>query len=118
MDYNIFPVHSKEQTVNFPKFTVPLPGLKAPAQIVEDPLFISGPEGRHQILLRSVSRDPVDSDSSRDLPQASFQPVTVFLQLQTAEEPRFVVTVEICAPEHMEEMEFEPIGAGIHSVTR
>ena len=65
----------------------PLHSFQVIVQIIQHPLFIGGPEGRNQILLRAVAGDAVDHDMGRQFGKTPLDPGCVLLQLQALKLP-------------------------------
>ena len=88
--------------------------LQMLAQVIEDLLFVRGPEGSHQIPFGSVAGEPVDYHMGRYFRKAQLEPLCVFLQIQTFTFSCPVVGLQVGTPQHMEQMEFDPVGAGVY----
>lgn len=71
-------------------------------QVVQDPLFIAGPQRSYQIPLGSVPGDPVDHHIRRHLRKTCFQPRGIRWKLQTPEFPGQVVFFQIGTPQDIE----------------
>ena len=86
-------------------------------QIVQDPLFVRGPQRCDQIPFCAVAGDPVHSRFRRQLPQTGEQPVGVFLHGQAAEFSCLEICRQIGAPKYVEQVEFDAVGPGGHSLS-
>ena len=87
-----------------------------PQKVIENPLFVGGPEGRDQIPLGTVAGEPVDYYPGRQFRQTQLQPLGVFLQGKTFKFPCQVVGFQIGTPQNVEQVEFDPVGACLHRI--